>query len=188
MNANEYQELAGRTLIDAPGFELTPEQVHLTETVLRVAASVGELADMLKKGVYHRHGLNMPRFFHQIEQVKMALGYFYLDPDRHGLTDRGTMLVWNALGLVGESGEVVSSVLWYMDEPVELGDLPKELGDTLWYIAALCSKLGLSLDEVMQANIEKLKKRYPEGYSSEASMQRVDVDRWEHDLMPGDEN
>ena len=45
----------------------------------------------------------------------------------------------------------------------------------LWYASALCTTLGLDMGEIMQANIEKLKVRYPNGYSSADSQQRVDV-------------
>jgi NTP pyrophosphatase (non-canonical NTP hydrolase) len=52
--------------------------------------------------------------------------------------------------------------------------LRKELGDVLWYVAGLCSKTGLDMGEVMQANIDKLCQRYPDGYSAEASQHRAE--------------
>jgi len=42
--------------------------------------------------------------------------------------------------------------------------LIKELGDTMWYVAQACIALNVSFDEVIQTNIDKLMKRYPEGY------------------------
>ena len=45
----------------------------------------------------------------------------------------------------------------------------------MWYIAALCTKLGLNLNEVMEDNIAKLEERYPGGFTSEDSVKRVDV-------------
>lgn len=52
----------------------------------------------------------------------------------------------------------------------------KELGDVLWYVAALCTKADLDMGEVMQGNIDKLRRRYPDGFSSEDSKRRVDVE------------
>lgn len=51
----------------------------------------------------------------------------------------------------------------------------KELGDLMWYVAALCTIFGFDLEDVMGANIEKLQKRYPNGYTSADSQRRVDV-------------
>ncbi|MBQ2862402.1 MAG: nucleoside triphosphate pyrophosphohydrolase family protein, partial [Oscillospiraceae bacterium] len=50
--------------------------------------------------------------------------------------------------------------------------LIKELGDVAWYLAEASEALDVSLDEVFERNIEKLKKRYPEGFSSERSINR----------------
>lgn len=45
----------------------------------------------------------------------------------------------------------------------------------MWYAAALCTKLGFDMGDVMQGNIAKLMRRYPDGYSSTDSQRRVDV-------------
>ena len=51
-------------------------------------------------------------------------------------------------------------------------ELKKELGDCLWMIAEACFALDFSMDEVMQLNIDKLKARYPEGFTAERSLHR----------------
>lgn len=85
-------------------------------------------------------------------------------------------LLNGALGLTGEAGEVADMIKKYMFHGHSLnhGELVKELGDCAWYLALLCTALGISLEEVMIANIEKLKRRYPEGFSSEASINRTE--------------
>jgi NTP pyrophosphatase (non-canonical NTP hydrolase) len=81
------------------------------------------------------------------------------------------------LGLAGEAGEFVDAIKKMVahghDVPEE--QLKKELGDVLWYVAELCSAFGWSLEEVAAANIDKLRQRYPEGFSSAASVARADV-------------
>lgn len=114
MDANEYQRLAGRTLIDRPDFTISDNDLMLVWNVLGLVGEAGEVADLLKKGIFHQHGINLPK-------------------------------------------------------------VAKELGDVLWYVAALCTRLGLTLDEVMSLNIAKLKERYPDGYSPAASVARVDA-------------
>lgn len=115
MNANEYQRLADRTLIDGPDAEYTPTDIMIVWNALGLAGEAGEVADTIKKAVFHQHGL-----------------------------DRDELI--------------------------------KELGDVLWYVAALCSKLNVPLSEVMDRNIAKLIMRYPNGYSSTDSQVRVDIE------------
>jgi len=90
------------------------------------------------------------------------------------LTDKEVMIVWNAIGLAGEAGEVADYVkkAIFHRQGIDSFRLKKELGDVLWYVAALCTKLNLTMQEVMDHNIDKLKARYPEGYSHERSVYR----------------
>ena len=52
--------------------------------------------------------------------------------------------------------------------------LIKELGDVAWYLAEAATALDIDLSEVFERNIEKLKKRYPEGFSEERSINRTE--------------
>lgn len=114
MNATEYQKLATRTLIDKPGFPISDEEIMIIWNAIGLAGEAGEIAELVKKGIFHQHGLDREK-------------------------------------------------------------LAKELGDCLWYLTSLCTKLDFDLSEIMQANIEKLQIRYPNGYSSQDSQSRVDV-------------
>ncbi len=92
---------------------------------------------------------------------------------RPELGERDRLLA-GALGLCGEAGEVAEHLkkALYHDHPMDLQALRNELGDVLWYWTLLCDTLGLTLDEVIQANIEKRRRRYPEGFSAERSLRR----------------
>lgn len=81
-----------------------------------------------------------------------------------------------ALGLAGEAGEVADLLKksLFHGHQVDPATLRKELGDVLWYIAALATMSGLTLEEIAAANIEKLRRRYPQGFSEAASRARVD--------------
>ena len=91
-------------------------------------------------------------------------------------TEDQTILVWNALGLAGEAGEVADTVkkAVFHQHGLDLEKLKIELGDVLWYIAAICTQLDVKLEDVMQANIDKLHARYPEGFSVEKSKNRAE--------------
>jgi len=81
-----------------------------------------------------------------------------------------------ALGLCGEAGEFAE--LWkktrYHGHTFDKLEAVKELGDVLWYLASAASAFGLSLSDIAQANIDKLHKRYPDGFSSKASINRTE--------------
>ena len=83
-------------------------------------------------------------------------------------------LLNGALGLTGEAGEVADIVKKYIfhGHTLDRKEIVKELGDVLWYVALICETIGYSIDEVMCINIEKLKARYPEGFTSEKSINR----------------
>ena len=114
MDANEYQSQAARTLIKTPDFQITPEQVMITWTATGLAGEVGEVIELIKKGIYHQQGV---------------------DPEK----------------------------------------MKKELGDVLWYLSGLAGQFGLTLDEIMQHNIEKLKARYPAGWDPKRSQVKTGV-------------
>lgn len=90
--------------------------------------------------------------------------------------DRQQVLTYTALGLTGESGEVAEMIkkAFYHGHALEKEALSKELGDVLWYLAVMASGLGLSLDRIASENIDKLRARYPDGFSEERSRNRVD--------------
>lgn len=112
MQANEYQQKAARTLLGYPDFPLSPEETMIIWNAIGLGGEAGEVLELIKKGIFHRHGV---------------------DKDK----------------------------------------LKKELGDVLWYLTAICTKVGLTLGEVMEENIHKLEIAYPDGYSSEASKEKA---------------
>lgn len=90
-------------------------------------------------------------------------------------TNRTDLFIQAALGLTGEAGEFADKVKKSLFQGHELteDEMVSELGDILWYIVLGCKALGVSLGEVMHANIKKLEERYPEGaFSSKRSVNR----------------
>lgn len=114
MDATKYQQLAARTLIDAPDFPVSDHDIMVVWNALGLAGEAGEVCDLLKKGIFHQKGV-----------------------------DR-----------------------------IELG---KEMGDVCWYLAAIASKYQIDLSAILEANIAKLRARYPNGYTAEDSQARIDT-------------
>ena len=84
------------------------------------------------------------------------------------------VLINGVMGLCGESGEAIDIVKKHLHQGHELDKekLAKELGDIAWYLAETAWALDIPLEEILQGNIDKLKRRFPEGFSTERSVNR----------------
>lgn len=102
------------------------------------------------------------------EYQKLAM--VTLNPD----LDKKDVLINGVMGLCGESGEAIDIVKKHLAQGHELDKekLAKELGDVAWYLAETATAIGYDLEDIFQMNIDKLKKRYPEGFSVEKSVNR----------------
>ena len=77
-------------------------------------------------------------------------------------------------GLAEEAGEVLGLVRkhLFMGHSIDVARVTIELGDALWCLTTAAGALGVPLEQVAAANIAKLRKRYPEGYSDAKSVER----------------
>ena len=84
------------------------------------------------------------------------------------------ILINGVKGLCGESGEAIDIVKKHLAQGHHLDKehLIKELGDIAWYLAETAYALDVNLEEVFQLNIDKLKKRYPDGFEIKKSIER----------------
>lgn len=83
------------------------------------------------------------------------------------------MLRHGVFGLCSEAGEVAGLLQkTYQGHTMDTDNMVKELGDCLWMIAEIATAMGLSLDDIAQQNIDKLRRRYPDGFSAERSINR----------------
>ena len=90
--------------------------------------------------------------------------------------DKKDVLINGVMGLCGESGEAIDIVKKWLAQghALDKEKLAKELGDIAWYLAETATALDLNLEDIFQANIDKLRKRYPEGFDSARSIHRED--------------
>lgn len=97
-----------------------------------------------------------------------------LNPD---LSDKD-ILINGVMGLCGESGEAIDIIKRHLAQGHDLDKehLASELGDIAWYLAETATVLGYNLEDILQMNIDKLKKRYPEGFETEKSLHRHEGD------------
>ena len=93
-----------------------------------------------------------------------------LNPD----LNKKDILINGVMGLCGESGEAIDIVKKHLAQghPLDKEALVRELGDIAWYLAETAYALDTDLSSVLEGNIEKLRRRYPDGFSVEQSMER----------------
>lgn len=84
------------------------------------------------------------------------------------------VLINGVMGLCGESGEAIDIVKKHLHQGHELDKkkLAAELGDIAWYLAETAYALDIPLEDIFRGNIDKLKRRYPEGFTTERSINR----------------
>ena len=92
--------------------------------------------------------------------------------------DNKEILINGVMGLCGESGEAIDIVKKHLAQGHELDKehLAKELGDIAWYLAETATAIGYDLEDILQMNIDKLKKRYPNGFNVSDSINRNTTD------------
>ncbi len=92
--------------------------------------------------------------------------------------DKRDVLINSVMGLCGESGEAIDIVKKWLAQGHELdrARLAKELGDVAWYLAEAATALDIPLEDILRANLGKLKARYPDGFSTRNSVKRAEND------------
>jgi NTP pyrophosphatase (non-canonical NTP hydrolase) len=107
----------------------------------------------------------------------MTLNDFQATTERTAPLKRGDLnrLTIFGLGVAGEAGEVADLLKKHIGHGhyLDVAKLTRELGDVLWYVAALAATVGVDLEDVAQANIEKLRARYPNGFETARSVKRA---------------
>lgn len=128
----------------------------------------------------HEIWLVINRNLHIMEEIRMNINEYQelamttLNPE----LSKRDVLINSVMGLCGESGEAIDIVKKWMAQGHKLDKehLAKELGDVAWYIAEAATALDISLEDIFQANIDKLKRRYPDGFETKKSLVRLKGD------------
>jgi NTP pyrophosphatase (non-canonical NTP hydrolase) len=114
-----------------------------------------------------------------LDTLKKALFYGKAAPDDHNipltLDASCADLYHGVLGIASEAGELLSALDGFMSDDLPesfRGNMVEELGDLLWYIAMLSRWINVPMAEIMSRNIDKLRKRYPQGFTEHAAVNR----------------
>ena len=105
-----------------------------------------------------------------ISRLDTLRGNTWMQGNNSGEQMQVARLMTSVIGMMAESGEfaeVVKKKIFQADTEFsneEIFHMKRELGDVLWYWVQGCIALGFTPEEVMQENIKKLEKRYPNGF------------------------
>jgi NTP pyrophosphatase (non-canonical NTP hydrolase) len=102
---------------------------------------------------------------------------FYVDlPDRQERFKNNTELLHACLGLSGETGEVIDIIKKHLayGKTLDMDKLEEELGDVIHYLSRVADLTGLTLQDMMDNNLKKLKKRYPSGYTNQDAINQTE--------------
>lgn len=145
--------------------------------VLRIGAATGDLLDAFKKVAIYRKPLDKAVIGQHIITLHALLGTLVTVLDAEtpatGLTNPDIRVTHGALGMFTEAGELLEAVI----KSMETGELDKvnvgeELGDSDWYKTLLHDAIGIPESLTRSKNIDKLTKRYPEKFTTEAALNR----------------
>lgn len=115
---------------------------------------------------------NMESIVHDLP-TEIQVNMTGAQPDRTKLM----RLLHSRDGICSEAGEYADQYKRhvYYKQPLNETNLIEELGDLLWYIALACNVLGITMRQVMVANAQKLRKRYPQKFTVENAVNRDTV-------------
>ena len=132
-----------------------------------------------EQGKYSKHSKLWDVEVYEIRNPNVQ-GFSANDYQRQAMTtlnpalSRKDMLINGVMGLCGEAGEAIDLVKKHLHQghALDRQALAKELGDIAWYLAETAYALEIPLEDILKANLAKLKERYPEGFSADASINR----------------
>lgn len=88
------------------------------------------------------------------------------------------ILCWG-LGIAGEAGDVASCIKKTFIHKNDVTEgIRENIGDTFWYAAMICNYFNWDLEDVLKENIEKLKKRYPKGFTEKDAHRNGERTDW----------
>jgi len=163
MNMSDYLIESGRTVSDQ--FNYTSIPVAVLTVGLTEFIDVTKLVDKLKKTLFYGKRLDLyPYDQNEVEIIRVE----ETDPDKTRVDTTHAIM-----GLATEAGELVDLLVTPEEWPPR-AKLVDEAGDILWYLGLLLRANGVTFEEVAEANIDKLKARFPQKFDQRCALNRND--------------
>ncbi len=175
MNLNQYVRDAVRT-------ESQIEKVILPDgetfaAALQVFVLSGQILDMFKKNVFYGKPIDWERVNNKFEKIEMDAGVGVAF--REAEVEIDPRIFHALIGAATEATELMQCLIKVLDgKEIDYVNVMEEFGDINWYEAIGCDATGVSFENILTTNIEKLRKRFPDAFTSEKAIERdLDVER-----------
>lgn len=144
-----------------------PVLLGVLQIGFRNMVAVGEFLDEAKKCLFYNKPLRSTTIatLHKVEDKEISL---------RATNTTLIRLLHAAIGVATEAGELVEHLYnhLFLGTPLDQVHIEEELGDILWYVALACNALGIDIQKVMDMSIAKLRKRYPNKFTSYDALNR----------------
>ncbi|MGZ8924448.1 MAG: hypothetical protein ACXW2E_01060 [Nitrososphaeraceae archaeon] len=182
MEFNKYIENAVRTESTIPSVILNK---NIIIPILQVFIASGTLLDMLKKNVFYNKPINATEWTRQLDLINDVSLYEmeYGSDTRNNINARenptdtlqiNPHIFHTIVGIATEGTELIEALLSSIESEsdIDLVNVREELFDTMWYILIGHNAMNIKLEDTLQIGFDKLRKRYPEKFSSEHAINR----------------
>jgi hypothetical protein len=175
MTVTEFVPNAVRTESVVESIQFNKDQFW---RLMDASIAFGELMDIVKKSAFYNKRINPVEWEAAIKQIMYSISEVQMVPGiNHEPVDVGienTRLFHAAIGMFTESVEMLQAIdtATQNGEPVDGVNFAEETFDTSWYQAIAWDELGINPETGFYTVIEKLRKRYPEKFTSDAAINR----------------
>lgn len=182
MDSKQFIQDAIRTesLID----KVQVSDTHTMYSILRAFIASATLLDMMKKNIYYGKEISQEKWTDALnallENSNSLKSGFYPGLAKSSTLHVDPRILHGVVGIATESAELVEATLNHLVllEKLDSVNIQEEIGDVFWYIAILIDSVGGDWDNIQETVIAKLKKRYPDKFTSENAIDRdLDAER-----------
>lgn len=177
MNLDQYVQDAVRT--ESKIDEVTLVDAELFESVLRIFIASGTILDYYKKNVFYGKPINWDSVDSKLELIEYLslIGPMTAAFDVHdnlpSKIDINPRIFHSLIGTATEATELMEALHATMEgEEIDYVNVMEEFGDINWYESIGCDATNVSFEKILTTNIEKLRKRFPEKFTSENAINR----------------
>jgi NTP pyrophosphatase (non-canonical NTP hydrolase) len=185
MKANEYQQLAARTLLSAPGFQITDDDLMLAWNMMGLVGEVGEFVEIITYPNFDN--ISPAKVAKEAGDVMWYIAAICTKQGKHlaefqmhyapiGLWQRFTFAEMGCrlMTPAAKAADLVKKGVFHQ-HGMNFSKLMDCLFDVYRTLTEICEGFDLDMSVVWQTNIEKLILRYPDGFKSQDSIHRTDV-------------